>query len=320
MRDFDYKDFGKDFVRRPVKKLKRLFQIIPHARDLMKIIQQIAMQVPAEARNVKVTIEYMEAQTRMMKPYQRQVQKTEPKIPQQPTDPTHTLLTWREFSDKVADRINELKFAEGIYIEGELTILLAQMDEDLFDLFDAFLFLIMQKGILFATEHMNRLSPKYHFEAGWSPADDVLLANLLAGCREYLTDWTDNIRKDAAQEIRKGTELSESIEEIGTRVSAVIESKKWRGTLIARTELMHAWNEAAFDRYYKAGFGKEGQRPPAHPNGRCGIVPMLINGEWKIVWMTARDPIVCEICEPLDGVPIDEIDENFQRISLSIPT
>ena len=221
-----------------------------------------------ETRNIRVTIEYVDVQTRALLPIAWQAVA---RVAQQPTDPTRTLLTWREFSDKVADRIDELKFAEGIYVEGELTVLLAVMEEDLMDLFDAFLFLMMQKGILFATEHMNRLSPKYHFEAGWQPSDDKLLANLLEGCRKYLTNWTEDIRKDAAEEIRKGTDLGESIEEIGTRVSAVIKSKKWRGTLIARTELMRAWNTVAADRYQKAGFGA--------------------------VWMTARDPIVCEVCE-----------------------
>jgi len=213
-----------------------------------------------------------------MKPIARQAVA---QVPQQPTDPTRTLLTWREFSDKVADRIDELKFAEGIYIEGQLILLVTLMDQDLFEMFEDYLFLMMQKGILFATEHMNRIDPKYHFTPSWSPADDILLANLLDGCRKYLTDWTGDIRTEAGKQIREGIGLGESIEQIGTRVSNTLQTNKWRGTLIARTELMRAWNEAAYDRYIKAGFG--------------------------VVWMTARDPIVCDVCQPLDGVPISEI-------------
>jgi len=283
MSDFDYKDFGRDFIQRPVMKLKRrLFQIVPHARDLEKIVKRLIRQVPAETRNIKITIEYLEVQTRIMKSHQRQVAKPVPKTgtPQQPTDPTRTILTWREFSDKVADRVDEAGLKQ-----------------------------ISTEALL--DEEMNRISPKYHFTAGWQPSDDLLLANLLTGCRTYLTNWTDDIRTEVAKEIREGINIGLSTDQIGKRVADTIQSFKWRGTTIARTELMRAWNSAAFDRYYKAGFGKTGIIPPAHPNCRCGITVAFIDGEFKIVWMTARDPIVCEVCQPLDGVPIDEINQQY---------
>jgi len=314
MSDFDYKDFGKDFVQTPVMKLKRrLFQIVPHARDLEKIVKRLIRQVPAETRNIRITIEYIEVQTRMLKPRQRQVQPVVPTAgtkTQQPTDPTRTILTWREFSDKVADRVDEagLKgISTEILLDEEMTLMM----NEILEIFEDYLWLMMQKGILFATEEMNRIDPKYHFTAGWQPSDDLLLANLLTGCRTYLTNWTGDIKTEAAKQIREGIGLGESADQIGKRVANTIQSQKWRGTLIARTELMRAWNSAAFDRYYKAGFGATGIIPPAHPNCRCGLRIMQTPTGYKIVWMTARDPIVCEVCQPLDGVPIDEINQQY---------
>jgi len=245
----------------------------------------------------------------------RQVQPVVPATgtPQQPTDPTRTILTWREFSDKVADRVDEAGLKQ-ISTEALLDEEMTMMMNEILEIFEDYLWLMMQKGILFATEEMNRLSPRYHFTAGWQPSDDQLLADLLTGCRTYLTNWTGDIRAETAKEIREGIGLGESADQIGKRVADTIQSHKWRGTLIARTELMRAWNNAAFDRYYKAGFGKTGVIPPAHPNCRCGLRVMFINGEYKIVWMTARDPIVCEVCQPLDGVPIDEINQQYTHI------
>jgi len=246
-----------------------------NTKDLQELIELFKTQIKIKKHVERILSPYQQ--------YQPQVRQIVPKteiVQQQPTDPTRTILTWREFSNKVADRIDAVNLTE-INTEAMLDEEMTLMMNEILEIFEDYLWLMMQKGIMFATEEMNRLSPKYHFTAGWQPSDDQLLADLLTGCRTYLTNWTGDIRAEAAKEIREGIRLGESTEQIGKRVADTIQSHKWRGTLIARTELMRAWNVAAHDRYSKAGFG--------------------------MLWMTARDPIVCEICQPLDGKPISEI-------------
>jgi len=196
------------------------------------------------------------------------------------TDPTRSLTTWLEVSETVANKIDQLSMSS-IYTLDELDARLLLIEDEIWELYYLFTFLMMEKGIFFATEHMNRLSPQYHLAVTWTPADNALREDLLRGCREYLTAWIGTIRTEASGEILEGTLKGESIDQIASRVSAVIKANKNRGVLIARTELMRAWNAAAHSRYQQAGFDE--------------------------VWMTARDPVVCDICEPLDGVPIKEI-------------
>jgi len=196
------------------------------------------------------------------------------------TDPSRTILTWREFGNTVQNKITEISLTP-IHTEEDLRLRLLLMETEIMELFSEFMWLMMSRGINFAVEYMNNTSPDYHFASEWTPADDELFANLMEGCHEYLTKWTEDIRTDASIEIREGISLGESLDEIGARVAETVGTFKNRGMLIARTELMRAFNKAAQDRYKKAGF--------------------------RMKWITARDPRVCEICEPMDGQITEEV-------------
>jgi len=266
--EFDKKDF---FVSPLFTKRK----IIIEAGSTEELITKLRQLLPQNIR--KITIEYDEIIQRsleegtLISKIKRQLS---PLPPQGFTDPTRTILTWREFGNTVQNKITEISLSP-IHTEEELRIRLLAMDAELMEMFQEYLWLMMSRGIGFAVEYMNNTSPDYHFASEWTPADDELLANLMEGCHEYLTKWTEDIRTEATAEIREGISLGESLEQIGSRVSETLDSSKNRGMLIARTELMRAFNKAAESRYQKAGF--------------------------KMKWLTARDPRVCEICEPLDG-------------------
>jgi len=193
------------------------------------------------------------------------------------TDPTRTIMTWHEFGTTVASKVTEIGLTP-ISTEEELERQLLMLEAELLELFEEFLWLMMTRAVMFAVEHMNRVSPEHYFASEWTPADEALLDELMKGCRKYLTDWTEDIRKEAARVIRESAGLSPA--EIGARVSQVLEANKNRGILIARTELMRAFNKTAERRYRNAGF--------------------------KMRWLTARDPKVCEICNPLDGKLVPE--------------
>ena len=190
------------------------------------------------------------------------------------SDPSRTILTWNEFGNIVSQRISELSLSP-ITTPEQLTMRLLLIETELESMFENYIYLMMTKGIFFAVEQMNRVSPQHHFASEWTPADDTLLTQLMERCHEYLTKWTADISTKATKEIDVGIKLGESLDQIGQRVSQVLETSKSRGVLIARTELMRAFNTAAKNRYQKAGFNMK--------------------------WITARDPQVCELCEPLDG-------------------
>jgi len=217
------------------------------------------------------------------------------------TDPSRTILTWNEFGNTVSQKISELSLSP-ITTREQLTMRLLLIETELESMFEDYIYLMMTKGIFFAVENMNRISPQHHFASEWTPADDVLLEQLMQGCHEYLTKWTADISEKAAKEIDVGITLGESLTQIGQRVSQVLDASKTRGVLIARTELMRAFNTSAANRYEKAGFKfKTNTRPPLHPLCRCTLVP---KADGTVVWITARDPQVCELCEPLDGEPV----------------
>lgn len=75
-----------------------------------------------------------------------------------------------------------------------------------------------------------------------------------------------------------------------------------RARRIATTEATRAYAEGTFDGYERAGFGPrpaEENRPPAHVNCRCWVgLRERGAGEWEYVWFTARDELVCPICQP----------------------
>jgi len=160
-------------------------------------------------------------------------------------------------------------------LDEELRIMLAT----LLDLFENNIWLFMMKGDFFAYTEMNRLSPDFRFSTQWTPADDLLLTSLMEGVNKYLTDWTNDIRTEAAEAIAE--HAGESTQQIGDAVAQAIQSESNRGTLIARTEVMRAFNRMAEQRYDNAGLRK--------------------------IWLTARDPIVCDICEAFDGRDIEEL-------------
>ena len=194
------------------------------------------------------------------------------------TDPTHTVLAWNEFGNRVANEI-DANILTPPTTEEALRDKMRILQAALMEMFENNIWLFMMKGDFFAVQEMNRLSPNYRFSTEWTPADDLLLATLMEGVDKYLTDWTSDIRTEAAEAIAE--HAGESSQQIGDAVAQVLSSEKNRGALIARTEIMRAFNKMAEHRYDNAGLKK--------------------------IWLTARDPDVCKICEALDRRDLEEI-------------
>jgi len=190
------------------------------------------------------------------------------------TDPSGTILTWREFGTVIDTKITELAMKDITNLE-DLNAQFILILNEILEIFEDYMWQMLQRGIIFAVEQMNRIDPRYHFSITWTPTDDTLLTELMKGCGTYLTNWRSDLRTEAAKEIDIGINAGESVEQIGARITSAINASKSRGVLIARTELMRAFNKAAEDRYTKAGF--------------------------KLKWVTAYDPEVCELCMAMEG-------------------
>jgi hypothetical protein len=68
---------------------------------------------------------------------------------------------------------------------------------------------------------------------------------------------------------------------------------KRRAKLIATTEVTRAFEEANDVTRKSIGLPPTKFKGPAHPGCRCATSPRFINGEWVIIWQTARDERVC---------------------------
>jgi len=274
---FDYKTFDpKTFqAYRPLTITKH--RTLVGAETTEQFIRLISTKIPQKAERISGIIEYTLPITRALEPEITRITKITT-IPSQQTDPTRTILAWNEFGNKVAEGLNETILTPPTTEEAldeKMRIMLAT----LLDLFENNIWMFMLKGDFFAVTEMNRLSPDYRFSTEWTPADDLLLATLMEGVNKYLTDWTSDIRTEAAEAIAE--HAGESSQQIGDAVAQVIQSESHRGALIARTEIMRAFNKMAEQRYDNAGL--EG------------------------TWLTAHDAKVCELCEFKNGKSTQEV-------------
>jgi hypothetical protein len=68
-----------------------------------------------------------------------------------------------------------------------------------------------------------------------------------------------------------------------------------RAEMIASTEVTRAYDEANDLARQRVGLPATEFRAPAHTRCRCSTHPRLLdNGDWVIVWYTARDERVCK--------------------------
>lgn len=118
-----------------------------------------------------------------------------------------------------------------------------------------------------------------------------------AWARQYAGELISNVtmttrnavREAVASWIETGAELDEL-----TRTLAPVFGPR-RAELIASTEVTRAFDEANDITRQRIGLPRTRYKAPAHPRCRCSTHPMLLdNGDWVIVWYTARDERVCK--------------------------
>jgi len=271
---FDYKTFDPKTLQtlRPLAIVSR--KTIINANSVKKLVELTLQKLPKNAERISATITFIAPATREI----TDITKLTKQITQQPTDPTRTLLAWNEFGNRVSEEISANMLTPPTTRE-EVENRIRLLFNTLLEMFDNQTWIFMMKGDLFAVTYMNRLSPDYRFSTEYTPADDALLAELMQQTTNYLAEWTQDMQQKAFDAIAK--HAGESTQQIGDAVAQAIGSERNRGVLIARTEIMRAFNRKAEQRYDNARLRK--------------------------IWLTAADATVCETCESLDGRDIEEI-------------
>ncbi len=113
-------------------------------------------------------------------------------------------------------------------------------------------------------------------EAYETPADTLAIAALRTRNIGNLTGLGDEVVKNISRELTDGILKGEGAQAVAKRIDGVIDDGIVRARLIARTEVMYAYNTAAQERYRAAGIA-------------------------EVEWLTAYDERVCDLCASRNG-------------------
>jgi len=160
--------------------------------------------------------------------------------------------------------------------------------------------LFWKRGSEFALRQLKRAGLTLEIPSYLAVMDEETLTALRAMQLDLVTGMSETMKKDVAFQLREGMLRGEHPTKIADRIAEVAQITKNKATRIARTEATRVFNEAASDRYKKAGIekftwtaigdertcdicdGLDGQifsigsqKPPIHVNCRCTIVPLI---------------------------------------------
>ncbi|MHC1623467.1 MAG: minor capsid protein [Candidatus Methanospirareceae archaeon] len=160
--------------------------------------------------------------------------------------------------------------------------------------------LFWKRGSEFALRQLKRAGLTLEIPSYLAVMDEETLNALRALSLDLVKGMSDSMKKDVAFQMREGMLRGEHPTKIADRIAKVTRITKNRATKIARTEATRVFNEAAGDRYKKAGierfrwdtigdertcdicndlngkiFKMAAMKPPAHSNCRCTITPVI---------------------------------------------
>ena len=160
--------------------------------------------------------------------------------------------------------------------------------------------LFWKRGSAFALRQLKRAGLTLEIPSYLAVMDEETLTALRAMQLDLVKGMSNNMKKDVAFQMREGLLRGEHPTKIADRITGVARITKNKATRIARTEATRVFNEAAGDRYKKAGvekfrwdaigdertcdicsgldgkiFPMDAMKPPAHPGCRCTITPVI---------------------------------------------
>ncbi len=157
-----------------------------------------------------------------------------------------------------------------------------------------------QRGAEKANSELRKLGIEISIPSKLIVIDEATLNVLENMSMDLVTGLSADTKKELARELREGLLSGEGSYKLKKRISKVFKMSTYRAEMIARTETIRSFNAAAWDRYRRVGVkkfrwiaaldermcvvcgAKDGevfrgtdQRPPAHPNCRCAIIPIF---------------------------------------------
>ena len=162
--------------------------------------------------------------------------------------------------------------------------------------------LFWKRGSDFALRQLTRAGLTLEIPSYLAVMDAETLTALRAMQFDLVKGFSEETKKAVAFQLREAMLLGEhpASQAMADRITAIAKQARWKATRIARTEATRVFNEAAGDRYKKAGierfrwqavmdertsdictelngkiFLMSAPKPPSHPNCRSTIVPVI---------------------------------------------
>ena len=279
-------------------------------------------------------------------------------------DPTKTATLREDFrralqklparaKKRALDILNSVEIITEDVIEQILAVIEEEINrEKALQIIDLFLPLAYQRGANFALRKLKRYGISIDITA--TVADPETISALRGLTLEYIRGMKADLKKKLREILVRSQLENWPRKELVNKISNEFNLSKTRAEMIARTEIIRAFNEGAWQRYKAAGFKRwkwltaadervcaicgpkdgrvypEGaQRPPAHPRCRCTILPATEKptisiekgGDEEVKQFLARDGFRLIKSDPLDKQiverAISKIDHVFdKRVSI----
>jgi hypothetical protein len=127
----------------------------------------------------------------------------------------------------------------------------------------------------------------------WGGVNEDALAWARQHAGELITGITETTRSNVREAVAAWIETGEELDALTDALTPTFGPK--RAEMIASTEVTRAYDEANDLARQRVGLPATEFRAPAHTRCRCSTHPRLLdNGDWVIVWYTARDERVCK--------------------------
>jgi len=274
-------------------------------------------------------------------------------------DPTRTKTLREEFArilrklpDNVRKRVEEILQTAYRIDESTIEEIKRVVEEEMGPqavekIIDRYTWLFWQRGAEFASRQLKKFGIELLIPPTLSIIDEETVNQLKNLQLDLIKGLSEEVKKKLAFQIREGLLRGETIRELTKRVQEVTDKTKYEAERIARTEATRIFNQAAMDRYRRAGaqyykylaamdtrtcpkcaknYGKifkiddpSAPRPPCHPNCRCAIAPIIrfTQEEKKIVSREAKEIAVQHYVKVVSKIPEGKVvpdEENVRKV------
>jgi SPP1 gp7 family putative phage head morphogenesis protein len=182
-------------------------------------------------------------------------------IQQRLPDPTHTELLSNTYANRWTNRLDSL--VASVQAQPDLSqlrivfeMLLSDLELFLIVGIDDLLTQAYLRGLGYASDQVNRLSPDYQTGAGWTPSDGDNMEALIADAQKSGYGLATDIYFQVSPIIQNAVANGWSVQQTTEAIRKVVDMGKNRAVAIAHTETIRTFNEATRSRWQSWGIKK----------------------------------------------------------------